>query len=105
MVLYGHIPLLLLRPTGADSPLRVFCATCTHLNCTVSYREKENDIFCACHIGIYNADGKNISGPPPRPLQQYFSKIRGKDGEMLVIAMKEEDLKKAMEKENLEKAS
>ena len=31
----------------------------------------EEDIFCNCHNGVYDLNGKNVSGPPPRPLQEY----------------------------------
>jgi menaquinol-cytochrome c reductase iron-sulfur subunit len=30
---------------------------------------------CPCHGGRYNAEGVNISGPPPRPLQTYPTKV------------------------------
>ena len=93
MVLYGNMPVLLLRPPGTQSTLRVFSATCTHLNCTVSYQPAENRIFCACHNGVYSTDGRVLSGPPPRPLRQFYSK---QIGDKLVIAL---------EKANLEKAS
>ncbi|MGB9602652.1 MAG: ubiquinol-cytochrome c reductase iron-sulfur subunit [Verrucomicrobiia bacterium] len=47
-------------------------AVCTHLGCTVKYEEQNNRIFCECHGGIYDPiTGKNIAGPPPRPLKQY----------------------------------
>jgi Rieske Fe-S protein len=28
-------------------------------------------IWCACHNGKYDLNGHNISGPPPRPLEEY----------------------------------
>jgi cytochrome b6-f complex iron-sulfur subunit len=51
--------------------LRAFNALCTHTDCTVEFRLDQSDIFCACHNGRYNLDGRNISGPPPRPLEAY----------------------------------
>ena len=50
-------------------------ATCTHLDCIVQYRPDSKSILCACHNGIYDLKGRNISGPPPRPLQQFDVKI------------------------------
>jgi Rieske Fe-S protein len=32
-------------------------------------------IWCACHNGLYDINGQNISGPPPRPLDEFVVKI------------------------------
>jgi Rieske Fe-S protein len=57
--------------------IRAFTAICTHLQCTVQYREDLQHIWCACHNGHYDLHGKNIAGPPPRPLEEYTVNIRG----------------------------
>ncbi len=62
-------PCLLVRTP--DGEIRAFNAICTHVGCTVECRPAEGDIFCNCHNGVYNLNGQNISGPPPRPLQEY----------------------------------
>jgi Rieske Fe-S protein len=51
--------------------LKAMAATCTHLDCTVQHRPDLGIIWCACHNGRYDLDGNNLSGPPPRPLEQY----------------------------------
>lgn len=58
---------------------KAFSATCTHLSCTVQYRSDISHIWCACHNGHYDVNGKNISGPPPRPLEEYAVFVRGKE--------------------------
>ena len=68
-------PVLLFR--GASGELKALTATCTHLDCTVQYRADRSDIWCACHNGVYDLDGKNISGPPPRPLTALEVYVRG----------------------------
>jgi len=74
---FGSRPGLLVRtPDGA---VRAFSATCTHLNCTVQYRPDFQNIWCACHNGVYDLQGKNISGPPPRPLEAYKVDVAGDD--------------------------
>jgi len=74
---FGSQPGLLIRtPTGE---MRAFSAVCTHLNCTVQYRPDLEHIWCACHDGHYDINGKNIAGPPPRPLEQYVVNSRGDD--------------------------
>ncbi|NIR47082.1 Rieske (2Fe-2S) protein [candidate division KSB1 bacterium] len=56
-----------------------FSAICTHLDCTVQYRQDFKHIWCACHNGHFDLTGKNISGPPPRPLEAYKVDIREED--------------------------
>jgi Rieske Fe-S protein len=65
-------PCLVIRVPDPDKVIvRAFCAVCTHLECTVEYREAKGDIFCNCHNGVYDLNGRNVSGPPPRPLEEY----------------------------------
>lgn len=66
---FGSQPGLLIKTPAGE--LRAFTAVCTHLNCTVQYRDDRQDIWCACHNGVYDLNGKNVSGPPPRPLEPY----------------------------------
>ena len=73
---FGSKPGILIRTPAGE--LRAFTAVCTHLQCTVQYREDLAHIWCACHNGHYDpATGKNIAGPPPRPLEQYTVNLRG----------------------------
>jgi cytochrome b6-f complex iron-sulfur subunit len=74
---FGSTPAILIR--AADGNYRAFTAVCTHLGCTVQYRTDLHEIWCPCHNGIYNLQGRNISGPPPRPLAQYQVHIQGED--------------------------
>ncbi len=69
IVKFGNKPVILIRT--AEDKLRAFSATCTHLDCTVQYRKDFGAIWCACHNGKYDLNGRNISGPPPRPLDEY----------------------------------
>lgn len=71
---FGERPAILIRkPDGSYAALT---AVCTHLNCTVQYRAVEHDIWCACHNGVYNLEGHNVSGPPPRPLEEFEVHVR-----------------------------
>jgi Rieske Fe-S protein len=74
---FGRRPGLLINTPSGE--LRAFDAICTHLNCTVQYRSDFGQIWCACHNGLYDTSGKNISGPPPRPLEAFAVSIRGDD--------------------------
>ncbi len=73
---FGNRPAILVRTPAGE--LRAFSAVCTHLNCTVQYRPDLGHIWCACHNGHFDLNGKNIAGPPPRPLDPYVVNVRGK---------------------------
>jgi Rieske Fe-S protein len=51
--------------------LRALDARCTHEGCTVQYLAAQADIWCACHNGRFDVEGRVLSGPPPRPLPSY----------------------------------
>jgi Rieske Fe-S protein len=69
IVKFGRKPVILIRDEAGD--FRAFSATCTHLDCIVQYRGDLKQIWCACHNGLYDLKGRNVSGPPPRPLDEY----------------------------------
>lgn len=67
-VSYGESDLFLVR---TDDGFKVFSAICTHLGCKIRWEGYRNRFYCACHKGIFSASGEVISGPPPRPLDEY----------------------------------
>lgn len=72
---FGSKPGILVRlPSGE---WRAFSAVCTHLQCTVQYRADLERIWCPCHNGHFDLTGKNVSGPPPRPLEAYEVIVKG----------------------------
>jgi len=72
---FGTRPALLVLTS--DGEYHAVSAVCTHLGCTVQYRADLHEIWCACHNGMYDLAGRNVSGPPPRPLDQFLVHIRG----------------------------
>jgi len=72
---FGGQPGILIRTAAGD--YRAFTAVCTHLGCTVQYRASDRLIWCACHNGHYDLDGRNVSGPPPRPLEPFQVHVIG----------------------------
>jgi cytochrome b6-f complex iron-sulfur subunit len=78
IVKLGNKPLIVVH-TGTGE-YKAFSATCTHLGCVVEYRSDKGGYFhCNCHGGEYDLNGKNISGPPPRPLTPYPVSIKNQD--------------------------
>lgn len=72
---FGDRPGILVRTPAGE--LRAFSARCTHLDCTVQFRDDLSHIWCACHNGHFDLNGRNIQGPPPEPLQAYDVNVRG----------------------------
>ena len=65
--------LIVIRPS--EDEVRAFSLICTHLGCHVHWRNEEQDFFCPCHLGVFDVDGKVVSGPPPQPLPHYEVRI------------------------------
>jgi cytochrome b6-f complex iron-sulfur subunit len=81
IVPFGSQPAVVIRTAAGE--LRAFSATCTHLDCTVQYRPDLQRIWCACHNGQYDLSGRNVAGPPPRPLEAYD--VRVQDDEIVIV--------------------
>jgi cytochrome b6-f complex iron-sulfur subunit len=80
---FGSQPAILIdTPAGV---VKAFSATCTHLGCIVQYRSDISQIWCACHNGHFDLNGKNIEGPPPKPLEEYVVNARG---DQIVVSKK-----------------
>ncbi len=74
---FGSKPGIVVRlPSGE---WRAFTAVCTHLQCTVQYRSDLERIWCPCHNGQFDLAGKNVSGPPPSPLEAFDTIVKGDD--------------------------
>jgi menaquinol-cytochrome c reductase iron-sulfur subunit len=50
---------------------------CTHLGCRVRWISEQQKFFCPCHNGVFDKSGNVLSGPPPRPLDRFESKVDG----------------------------
>ena len=62
-----------------EQRLRALGARCTHEGCTVQYVPGDAVIWCACHNGRFDLDGRVLAGPPPRPLGRWLAQ-REPDG-------------------------
>jgi Rieske Fe-S protein len=82
---FGSKPGLLVRTPEGE--YRAVSAVCTHLSCTVQYKPDVHQVWCACHNGLYGLDGRNVSGPPPRPLEAYDVHVQG---DQVVVSRKRE---------------
>ncbi len=70
----GGVPFIIVKRGGE---IRAFSSVCTHLGCRVIWKPREQIFLCPCHLGKFDADGRNIEGPPPRPLDEYEVEVKG----------------------------
>ncbi len=77
IVKFGNKPVIVIRKP--DGKYVAFSAVCTHLSCIVQFRKDLGQIYCACHNGRYDLNGKNVSGPPPAPLPKFNVAIKNDD--------------------------
>lgn len=65
-----------------DGSVLALWQRCTHLGCTVPWREDEGQFHCPCHSSLFNRQGEVIGGPAPRPLDLFPMSL--KDGNLVV---------------------
>ncbi|MFN8140401.1 MAG: ubiquinol-cytochrome c reductase iron-sulfur subunit [Fimbriimonadales bacterium] len=56
---------------------------CTHLGCRVKFQANKNRYFCPCHGGVFDDDGNVVSGPPPKALEKFETKIE--NGQVMLL--------------------
>ena len=49
---------------------------CVHVGCPVRYVGAARSFVCPCHGGVYDFLGRRVGGPPPRPLDRFYTLIR-----------------------------
>ena len=70
-----------------DQQIVAFGPQCTHLGCAYHWEERSSQFLCPCHSSAFSVDGKVISGPAPRPLDRFDTKIE--NGKLLLGALHE----------------
>ncbi len=59
----------------SETEVEVLSSRCTHLSCRVTWDEADHVYKCPCHDARFSIEGDVISGPPPRPLDVYETKV------------------------------
>lgn len=65
-----------------DQNVVAFAPNCTHLACAYHWEAAQNNFVCPCHASVFSVDGKVLSGPAPRPLDRYASRVES--GKLLI---------------------
>jgi Rieske Fe-S protein len=67
---------VLVRPR--EDQVLAYSQLCTHLSCAVIPEMDQGVFRCPCHEGFFDmATGRNVAGPPPRPLPRIRLQIEG----------------------------
>lgn len=66
-----------------ENEVRVFSDICTHLGCRVNWHPDLQHYISPCHDGHFDIVGNVISGPPPRPLDEFVTTIE--NGNLFVL--------------------
>ncbi len=56
---------------------------CTHLGCRVRWIADREQFYCPCHNGVFDKDGGVVSGPPPRPLDRFETRVE--NGQIFIL--------------------
>ncbi|HEX6021627.1 MAG TPA: ubiquinol-cytochrome c reductase iron-sulfur subunit [Solirubrobacter sp.] len=69
-------------PPETDAPVIVISSRCMHLGCPVRWTSAASRFICPCHGGVYGFSGEVVGGPPVRPLDRFYTRMR--DGQVEV---------------------
>jgi Rieske Fe-S protein len=64
------------RPAEGDAAITVLSPICPHLGCPINWSPDRGQFNCPCHRGTFDADGKLVSGPPPRGMDALEWEVR-----------------------------
>ena len=70
----------------SEQEVIAFAPSCTHLGCAFRYEAATKNFLCPCHVSLFSLDGKVISGPAPRALDQYD--VRVENGRVMLGEIK-----------------
>ena len=64
------------QPADRYNPYVAISSRCMHLGCPVRFVEASERFICPCHGGVYNFEGLVAGGPPVRPLDRFYTRVR-----------------------------
>jgi len=64
------------NPPGYDEQFIAVSTRCMHLGCPVRYVDAAKRFICPCHGGVYDFTGNVSGGPPVRPLDRFYTRVR-----------------------------
>ncbi len=77
-----HNPAIDTDPYDEDTPYIAITSRCAHLGCPVRWVDAAERFICPCHGGVYDLLGRRVGGPPPRPLDRFYTRVNGENVEV-----------------------
>jgi Rieske Fe-S protein len=59
------------------TPYIAITSRCAHLGCPVRWVDAAERFICPCHGGVYDLLGRRVGGPPVRPLDRFYTRVKG----------------------------
>jgi len=59
--------------------IKAFSTVCPHLGCGIDWNDKRGNFECPCHDSAFDLDGRCLSGPSPRGLDELEVVAAGDD--------------------------
>ncbi len=60
-----------------NTPYIAISSRCAHLGCPVRWVDAAERFICPCHGGVYDLLGRRVGGPPVRPLDRFYTRVKG----------------------------
>jgi len=64
-------------PYDKGTPYIAISSRCAHLGCPVRWVDAAERFICPCHGGVYDLLGRRVGGPPVRPLDRFYTRVKG----------------------------
>ena len=74
-----------IRKSEDVKDILILSSRCTHLGCSVNWKEESKEFVCPCHDAKFSQDGTVLDGPPPKPLNKYTEFKVDSDGNLLIF--------------------
>jgi Rieske Fe-S protein len=58
------------RQGEGEQDITVLSTICPHLGCPVNWHPDQSRFVCPCHGGLFDVEGRQTGGPPPRSLDR-----------------------------------
>ena len=84
---YAHYPpgpigrVWVVRSAGDLPGVRCFQSICPHLGCAIDFDSSQKGFACPCHGAQFLSDGRSLSGPSPRGMDELPCRVTDMDAE------------------------
>jgi len=76
-IVYQQTPTIVINRPGKGYV--AISRVCTHLGCLLEYDRENKSLICPCHAGVFDLEGRVVSGPPPKPLLRFPLSVEGEE--------------------------